>query len=199
MSYQDFLSHRYCCGCGVALDESLVFDELEFTVRKRSSLVDDVSRPVAKRIIADNVALIKTIPSDYFPKIAYRVLGYFDFRYTKTEIEKFLVEQCGVSRARAKLIASDQLAKAEQLLKVAKWKKRGVNRVMWCHSIRQEEPRVYHVIKWDGVSGLSDGKPNGLNGYTFDLDHPPVIDLKTGERGFPGRLVSCHCYLKSVR
>ena len=45
---------------------------------------------------------------------------------------------------------------------------------------------------------LQNGKPNGLNGYVFDLAKPPVIDLKTGERGYPGQCIGCSCFLVPV-
>lgn len=199
MSYCEFLKERYCPMSAVAMDETLVFDELEFTVSKRNTLLDQVSRPVARKIIESNVALIKTIPREKFPKLVYRLLGYFDLRYSKAEIVEWLKKDCGLTPYRAKLIASDQIAKATELMKVEKWRKRGITKVMWVHSGKGKEPRSYHKARWDGISGKKDGKPNGLNGFIFDIDNPPVIDLVTGERGFPGRLVKCSCYLKIVK
>ena len=54
------------------------------------------------------------------------------------------------------------------------------------------------MTKWDGHTGKRNGKPNGLNGYIFDLSKPPVIDKKTSERGYPAQLVNCKCYLVPV-
>lgn len=199
MSYCEFLNQRYCPLSAVAMDETLVFDELEFTVSKRNTLLDQVTRPVARKIIEQNVELIKTIPREKFPKLAYRLLGYFDLRYSKAEIVEWLKKNCGLTQYRANLIATDQIAKATELMKVEKWRNRGVRKVMWVHSGKGKEPRHYHIRKWDGVSGKTDGRPNGLNGFIFDIDHPPVIDIATGERGFPGRLIKCSCHLKIAR
>jgi hypothetical protein len=59
-------------------------------------------------------------------------------------------------------------------------------------------PRDYHKMRWDGHTGKFNGKPNGLNGYIFPIDKPPVIDRKTGERGYPAQLINCHCFLTPV-
>lgn len=40
--------------------------------------------------------------------------------------------------------------------------------------------------------------PTGLNGGIFDIDDPPVIDKRTGEKGFPGQLSYCMCIMQAV-
>ena len=32
----------------------------------------------------------------------------------------------------------------------------------------------------------------------FPIDRPPVIDKKTGQRGFPAQLINCKCFLTPV-
>ena len=32
----------------------------------------------------------------------------------------------------------------------------------------------------------------------FPIDRPPVIDKKTGQRGFPAQLIGCKCFLTPV-
>ena len=73
----------------------------------------------------------------------------------------------------------------------------GINKVRWIHGF-PKEPRPYHARVWDGKSGKKDGHPNGLNGFIFSLDNPPIIDEKTGERGLPGRLPFCSCRMEPV-
>lgn len=69
---------------------------------------------------------------------------------------------------------------------------RKVQMMEWRHG-HSKEPRPYHIAKWDGHKGKINGRPNGLDGYIFPADKPPVIDLKTGERGYPGNLPNCSC------
>ena len=56
------------------------------------------------------------------------------------------------------------------------------------HTGGSVHPREYHLRN----------APSGLNGGIFDLDNPPVIDLRTGERGFPGQLPYCRCTMCAV-
>ena len=37
-----------------------------------------------------------------------------------------------------------------------------------------------------------------MNGYVFPIDFPPIIDRKTGERGYPGQLINCKCHMEPV-
>ena len=79
----------------------------------------------------------------------------------------------GVDESRAEMIADDQIE-------------------------GETNPRQYHLRQWNGKSGKRNGRPNGLNGYEFDIDKPPVINLKTKERGYPGQMINCHCRLVPI-
>ena len=37
-----------------------------------------------------------------------------------------------------------------------------------------------------------------LNGKKFRWDDPPVVDIRTGERGHPGMDKHCRCYAEPV-
>ena len=120
----------------------------------------------------------------------------------KVEAEDFIdwcMDECGLEEWQAYRIARDQIVKAREWIKIADWKHRGVSYVMWCHSGKDAEPRDYHVAKWNGKSGLRNGRPNGLNGFVFNIDNPPVIDKKTGERGLPSTLIGCKCFLRGIK
>ena len=47
---------------------------------------------------------------------------------------------------------------------------------------------MYHEMDW----------PRGLNNGIFELEKPPVIDKRTGERGYPGQLPYCRCTIAAV-
>ena len=139
--------------------------------------------------------LIADLPVKFFDKLDVAIRSYnsheltaagFDTRYEDLKRQVYV---------RARLIAHTQNCRATEDLLLSRCEESGVTRVRWCHSHLSAKPRDYHLRKWDGHSGKRNGKPNGLNGYEFDISKPPVIDLKTGERGFPAQLINCKCYL----
>lgn len=142
--------------------------------------------------------LIEDLPVKFFNKLDLAIRAYnsreltakgFDTRYEDLKRQVYV---------RARLIAHTQNCRATEDMLLSRCEENGVTRVRWCHSHLPEKPRDYHLRKWDGHSGKRNGKPNGLNGYEFDINNPPVIDLKTGERGFPAQLINCKCYLVPV-
>ena len=97
---------------------------------------------------------------------------------------------CGITDKEAALIARDQTAKFYSQMAVENMRRAKITKAKWLHSCAGRTPRDYHRTKWDGVSH---NPPNGLNGYVFDLNNPPIADLETGERAFPGVLFDCKC------
>ena len=148
--------------------------------------------------IEDNVNLIKTIPSKYFDKIGKAVELRTVGKMSRGALVKRIKELGNVTQRRAELIADDQTAKVTERMMLARCRNAGIKRVMWLHSSISMHPRDYHKTRWDGHTGKLNGKPNGLNGYIFPIDKPPVIDRKTGERGYPAQLINCKCYLTPV-
>lgn len=148
--------------------------------------------------IEDNVNLIKTIPEQYFDKIGKAVEARTRGKMTRGALVKRIKEIGGITQRRAEMIADDQTAKVTERMMLERCKNAGVKKVMWVHSGISMEPRDYHKTRWDGRTGKRNGKPNGLNGFVFNIDEPPVIDKKTGERGFPAQLINCHCFLTPV-
>lgn len=171
-------------------------DHLPTRVRKRRRLIEQVPRKFSRNTISDFVSLIKTIPPDLHPRIERYIVRVFNGTADREGLIRFLHEKGGVSEARARMIADDQIAKAAERMRVEKWRSHGKDYVRWVHA-GASDPRDYHLRDWDGISG-ADGRPNGLNGFVFELSNPPVIDLVTGERGYPAQLVNCHCYLEPI-
>ena len=164
-------------------------------LRVARSLIEFVPKDRARRIVEEGVSLIKTIPGEYnHRKIVDFLLKVFNGLESRDDFIEFLVKLGGVDEERAEMIANDQIDKATMRFLVEKWKGRGCKRVRWIHN-GETNPRQYHLRRWNGVSGKRNGRPNGLNGYEFDIDKPPVINLKTKERGYPGHMINCHCSL----
>lgn len=167
-------------------------------LRRVRSLIDFVPKDRAKKIVEENAALIRTIPDEEsHRRIANYILGVFQGLYSRDDFIAYLMRIGGVDEDRAMLIADDQMHKAAERFLVEKWKGQGCKKVRWVHK-DETNPRKYHLRKWNGISGKRNGRPNGLNGYVFDIDKPPVINPKTKERGYPGQMVNCHCRLEPI-
>lgn len=131
-----------------------------------------------------NVSLIKSIPERYFIDIQGAVLRNVQQGGTGTAGLFEEINRMGqVAERRASLIARDQVSKATTALNDARLRKLGITRFRWIHSGGGKEPRQLHVH---------------MDGQSYSLDDPPVIDEKTGERGLPGQLINCGCRMAPI-
>ena len=86
---------------------------------------------------------------------------------------------------RARLIAEDQARKAFTAVSIENMKQKGIKYWKWVYTYRAKEPREYHK--------------DVLNGEIFSFDEePPIIDPKTGQRGYPADLPYCHCVMRPI-
>lgn len=168
----------------------------------KGSIITPEKEEVIKAIIYDNVNYIKSINSRYFDRITGAVMRSIENGLGVTHIQDELLKYKKMAKSEAKNIALDQTRKAYNSINLRNMQDAGVKKAEWIHSGGSQKPRAYHQTRWDGVSGLKDGHPNGLNGFIFSLDRPPVIQEKKGkqdeERGFPGQLPYCHCRMAAV-
>ena len=166
-------------------------------VLKGSAITPEKSE-IMKAILFENVSLIKSIHNEYFKQITGAVARSIENGEGVKWLAKELISYGAKTERRAQLIAQDQTRKAYTSINLRNFQENNVKRVKWMHSGGSRDPREYHKTPWDGVSGIKDGEPNGLDGYIFDIDKPPVIDKKTGKRGYPGQLPYCRCTLAIV-
>lgn len=174
----------------------------DYFAQEKFTLFGDVIpeplRQVMKAHVAENVALITSIPLQYAERVKGAVYRAITGAGTLKDLTKELRKYGQMSLRRAKLIAGDQTRKAFTTLAVKRMEQVGISKYKWVHTGAGKTHREYHKRRWDGKSGLKDGQPNGLNGFIFDLQHLPVIDKKTGERGLPNQLPYCHCLMAPV-
>lgn len=135
--------------------------------------------------IIENVSLIQSIADDYFAKITGNVTrainGGLSYSSLIDEFQK-LQEQ---TTRRAELIATDQVHKAFTSINLRRMDDAGITHWKWVHSGGGRNPRKWHVHL-------------GQLDKVYTMDNPPIIDDKTGERGFPAQLVNCRCVLAPV-
>jgi SPP1 gp7 family putative phage head morphogenesis protein len=150
----------------------------------RTSVITGQIAEATKAAISANVALIKSIPQEYFTKIQGEVFRSIQAGSgTKDVFET--VRQIGiVTKKRADLIARDQTSKATTAINAARMTALGIKKFEWLHSRGGREPRPLHI--------------NALNGHIFEIAKPPIIDERTGERGLPGVLINCGCRMVPV-
>ncbi len=164
----------------------------------KGSAISPEKEEVIKALIYENTSLITNIQTHYFEQITGAVMRSITSGLGVVHIEEELRKYRGMTKRRARNIALDQTRKAYNSINLRNMQDVGIKKAEWMHSGGSQKPRTYHMTKWDGVSGIEDGKPNGLDGFIFQLDKPPVIDLKTGYRGYPGDAPYCRCTMRAV-
>lgn len=134
-----------------------------------------------------NVGLIKSIQSQYHEKVFQAVMNNVgDAEAIKGSAEKLVSKTYHIGETvsdRAAFIARDQTSKLTTATNSARMKSAGVTKFRWRHSGGSYDPRKLHL---------------GYDGQEFDIDNPPIIDERTGERGLPGQAINCRCYMVPV-
>ena len=138
--------------------------------------------------IKENVSLIKSIPAQYHDRISGAVTRSLQANGSIKQLAEEIKEYGKMSLRRAHLIALDQMKKTFTARNWAEFKQHGVTKFEWVHTGGSLRPREHHLAEY----------PHGLNHGIFDLDDPPVIDPKTGEKGYPAQLPFCHCMMCAV-
>jgi len=136
-----------------------------------------------KASVTENVALIRSIPEQYFLDVQGAVMRNIQRGDGTAGVLREIERVGGVATRRAELIARDQVSKATSALNAARMKGLGVRKFEWIHSGGGKEPRKLH---------------QRMSGNIYSLDDPPVIDERTGERGLPGQLINCRCVMRPV-
>lgn len=191
---------RYSRSKFKAILKKLYPDKAQPPSIKGSVIPRDLYQDIRASLL-ENVSLIKSIQSKYFEQITGSLTRSMQYGGSIAQLKKEILKYNGITKKRANLIAHDQTRKAYMSINLRNMKNSGIQKAMWVHS-GGGEPRPYHIAKWDGVSGKKDGRPNGLNGFVFDINNPPVIQHQHGKqqeiRGYPAQLVNCKCILKAV-
>lgn len=144
--------------------------------------VTPAQRDVLQASIAENVALIKSIPSQHFTAIEGMVMRSVSAGRDLQQLTKDLQKQFGVTRKRAAFIARDQNAKATAAFTRTRQMELGIKRAMWLHSHAGKQPRPTHVA---------------MDGKTYDVNRG-MWDKDEGAWVFPGQLISCRCVSRTI-
>ncbi|CND55901.1 phage head morphogenesis protein [Yersinia pseudotuberculosis] len=132
--------------------------------------------------------LIKRVPSEYLDDIGAEVMRSISSGRGLQDLQPALEKRGVKVRNWAKNVALDQTRKVYDGISTAAMKSAGIRKFEWVHSGGSNDPREHHMLIW----------PAGLNGGIFDIDDPPIIDKRTGERGTPGQLPYCRCTKRPI-
>jgi len=138
---------------------------------------------IAKASIAENVALIKSIPTQYLDGIRVKVTSAITTGNGLGDILPYLKNELGVAERRAKNIALDQTRKTYNALNKGRMQNAGVESYEWIHTGGGQKPRPHH---------------EEMHGNVYRFDDPPVIEPRTGERGIPGQAINCRCTMRPI-
>ncbi len=131
-------------------------------------------------IVANNVALIKSIPVKYHGYVQDRVMDSVKKGRDLGGLTDRLEGVNGITRRRAAMIARDQNNKATESIGLARNVSLGIKEGVWMHRSGSKEPRGSHVA---------------ANGKKFKLSEGLMID---GEMIFPGQKINCNCTFRPV-
>lgn len=141
-----------------------------------------------KASINANADLIVSIQSQYIDKVKSAVYRSISTGNGVADLKPFFEKEFGMTERKAKNIALDQTRKAYNSINADRMRAVGMNKFEWVHSGGGHKPRELHITEY----------PAGLNGGIFDVNDPPVIDEKTGERGLPGTSINCRCVMRPL-
>lgn len=121
--------------------------------------------------VAENVALIRTVPERYFKEVEQIVSDSVSMGRRAAQVSALVTERFEVSKSNAKRIARDQVAKMNGAVTQARHKQLGINAYIWRTS-NDERVRDTHEAN---------------EGERFEWDNPPA------ETGHPGDDIQCRC------
>lgn len=139
-------------------------------------------RDAFKASLAENVSLIRSIPTHYLQQVEGIVMRSYargrDLHTMVKEIRKLYPK----AKNRAVLIARDQSNKANAVVQQARQKELGITTAIWIHSHAGKTPRPSHLA---------------MNGKRFEVEKG-VWDPDEGKWVLPGELINCRCVSKAV-
>lgn len=129
---------------------------------------------------AENVALIKSIGSEYHAQIEKQVWRTVSAGGDLADMVEMLKSRYGVTQKRASLIARDQTNKVRAEMEATRRKELGITEAIWMHSHAGVTPRPSHVK---------------ANGERFNVEKGLYLD---GEWVLPGQAINCRCTSKPI-
>lgn len=151
---------------GKAIHESVGID-LRAVIHADTRIASEVDAAIEA-----NVALIKSIPVEYFERLREAIDKSWTDGARWESLAKTIQQVGDVTESRAKLIARDQTGKLNSDFNRVRQRSLGIDRYIWS-TVQDERVRRSHAA---------------LNGTTHRWDQPPEVD---GEPAHPGQPINC--------
>lgn len=135
-----------------------------------------------KAVVAENVNLIKSIPSQYLTNVQSAVWASVNRGGDMGALSKQLTREYGSTLKRAAIIARDQNNKAKAVIESTRRLELGITRAVWQHSSGGKIPRPTHVA---------------MDGKVFDLKKG-MYDSAEQANVLPGQLINCRCTSRAI-
>jgi len=156
------------------------------SLRKAGFTVQFKMTPAANEVmqatIAEQVALIKSIPEQYLTQVQGAVMRSVQVGRDLGSLSQELQTQFGVTKRRAAFIARDQNNKATASITKARQSELGITEAIWLHSAGGKQPRPTHVANNSKRYVIADG----------------WLDPAINKRIWPGTEINCRCVSRSV-
>jgi len=142
--------------------------------------VTPVMRDAFDAVLAENVALIKSIPVQFHGEVEKIISQAYIKAADVGQIARELKARFPIAESRADLIARDQVRKANAVVNRARALDLGITQAKWLHSHAGKVPRPDHVA---------------AHGKIYDLEKGLLV---SGEYIHPGELINCRCVSRVI-
>lgn len=158
-----------------ALNSSL--KQLSGGLSIKTDLLGKDLKQITTAAVAENVSLIKSIPSQYLDQVQGAVMRSITHGNGLEDLIPEIAKYDGITERRATNIALDQTRKVYNSINIERSKAVGVTKGEWIHSGGSQKPRETHL---------------DMDGEIFDLEEG-MYDPDVGENIMPGELPNCGC------
>lgn len=154
-----------------------------------TSTMSQTTRNIIRAKAEETTSLIKSIAPEYLSQVKEGVMRSIvsdssSVADLQSSIQSVLTGRFKKYRNKAKNLAVEQTRSVYNELSTQRLKETTNGDYVWVHTGGSQDPREYHR--------------DVLNGQTFNVNDPPVIDPKTGKKGNPGDDYFCRCIKKPI-
>lgn len=135
--------------------------------------------------VADNVRLIKSVPTDYFDEVESVTINAVKKGLGQGDVAKQIRNLTRTTKTRAALIARDQVGKLTSSLYEQRGLANGATKYRW------------HT----NIDGRERSEHKDLHNTVHEWSNPPVTvksGKRAGERNNPGEDIQCRCWAENI-
>lgn len=143
---------------------------------------EDQAAEIAKNYTNNMQFFIKKWAKDKIPEMRQKVQQAILDGYRRDEVQRMLQVEYGIAERKAEFLAYNETSIMLAELKKVMYKEMGFTHFMWITNLDNRERPLHRE----------------LHGRIYRFDEPPVIDLRTNQRGLPGETYNCRCQMRPI-